>query len=45
MTNGKGEWDSPTAATGGASKNYRIDAPGEYRLHYGSLSLTKAWAP
>ncbi|GLC35654.1 hypothetical protein PLESTB_000002500 [Pleodorina starrii] len=42
LTNGQGEWDSPG---GGPGRNYRIDTPGEYRLHYGALTQVKPWQP
>ncbi|KAG2500559.1 hypothetical protein HYH03_001330 [Edaphochlamys debaryana] len=41
INNGHNEWDSP----GGPGQNYRIDTPGEYRLHYGTLTQTKPWTP
>ncbi|EFJ40466.1 hypothetical protein VOLCADRAFT_108148 [Volvox carteri f. nagariensis] len=43
LTNGHGEWDSP--GVGGIGRNYHIDTPGEYRLHYGVLAQVKAWQP
>ena len=32
LTNGNNEWDSPQPG------NYKITAPGTWRLHYGNLS-------
>ncbi|GLI67771.1 hypothetical protein VaNZ11_012030 [Volvox africanus] len=43
LTNGHGEWDSPGG--GGIGRNYHIDTPGDYRLHYGVLTQVKPWQP
>lgn len=42
INNGAGEWDSPP---GGPGRNYTITAPGQYRLHYGTITQTAPWSP
>ncbi len=42
VNNGAGEWDSPA---GGPGRNYTINTPGQYRLHYGTITQTAPWSP